>query len=252
MVDLPVHRFAGRDGVDLAFREVGSGRPLVWLHGFGSSAAAWIGYGPAGRLAERGFRVIVPDLRGHGDSARPHDASCYPPDVLADDGLTLVEHLGLTDYDLAGYSLGGRVVLRMQVRGARPRRAIVGGQGLDIITRSTTRTGRYHGIMTALVAGDQINPDSPDAELAHWITKSGNDPQALLRVLGTHVPTPESDLAGLLTPTLVFIGDQDPDHISAEALAATLPQARFTTVPGNHFTALTTPQLAHTVIEFLT
>ena len=57
-------------------------------------------------LAGQGYRVILPDLRGHGDSARPHDPAAYPPDALADDGLALIEQLGLTDYDLGGYSLG--------------------------------------------------------------------------------------------------------------------------------------------------
>src|ERR1022692_2543702 len=63
--------------------------------------------GPARALAAQGYRVILPDLRGHGDSARPHDLACYPPDVLADDGLALIAHLGLDGYDLGGYSLGG-------------------------------------------------------------------------------------------------------------------------------------------------
>ncbi len=69
-----------------------------------------------------GHRVIMPDLRGHGASGRPHEASAYPPDVLADDGLAVVSALGLSNngYDLFGYSMGGRVVLRMLVRGARP------------------------------------------------------------------------------------------------------------------------------------
>jgi hypothetical protein len=47
---------------------------------------------------------------GHGDSAKPHDAAAYPPDVLVDDGLALIVQLGLTDCDLGGYSLGGLTV----------------------------------------------------------------------------------------------------------------------------------------------
>ncbi|MGH7745084.1 MAG: hypothetical protein ACREQ5_09835 [Candidatus Dormibacteria bacterium] len=59
----------------------------------------------------------------------------YPPDVLDDDGLALIDWLGLDDYDLGGYSLGERIVLRMLVRGARPARAIVVGQRLDVDKR---------------------------------------------------------------------------------------------------------------------
>ncbi|MFC7731465.1 alpha/beta fold hydrolase [Actinomadura keratinilytica] len=121
MTDLPVRHFQGRDGVDLAYREVGEGRPLVLIHGYFSTATVnWIRYGHAAELAARGHRVIMPDLRAHGDSGKPHDPAAYPPDVLADDGFALLDALGLTDYDLGGYSLGARTVVRMLARGATP------------------------------------------------------------------------------------------------------------------------------------
>jgi pimeloyl-ACP methyl ester carboxylesterase len=131
-MDIPVRYFLGGDGARLAYHEMGEGRALVLIHGFFSTALVnWVRYGHAAKIAARGYRVIMPDLRGHGASARPHDPAAYPPDVLADDGFALIEHLGLTDYDLGGYSLGGRTTLRMLVRGAAPRRAIVAGMGLE-------------------------------------------------------------------------------------------------------------------------
>ena len=119
--ELPVHRFRSFDSVELAYREMGEGRPLVLIHGYFSTAMVnWVRYGHAEKIAARGYRVIMPDLRGHGDSARPHDPAAYPRDALADDGFALIEHLGLTDYDLGGYSLGGRTTMRMLARGAKP------------------------------------------------------------------------------------------------------------------------------------
>ena len=125
--DLPVRHFTARDGVRLAYRELGEGRPLVLIHGYFSNAFVnWIRYGHAALLAAAGHRVIMPDLRGHGDSDRPHDPAAYPKDALAGDGFDLLAHLGLApdggDYDLAGYSLGGRTTLRMLAAG-RPGRA---------------------------------------------------------------------------------------------------------------------------------
>jgi len=136
MTDLPVHLFSGLDGVELAWREVGSGRPFVLLHGLMGSGALLASQSLVPALAGRGFRVILPDLRGHGSSGGPHDAACYPPDILADDVLALIGHLGLDDYDLGGYSMGGKLVLRVLARGARPARAVVGGQGLDALDRA--------------------------------------------------------------------------------------------------------------------
>ena len=79
--------FPGRDGLELVYRSIGEGRPFVLLHGFTSSGLQFLQHGLADALAGRGYRVIAPDLRGHGDSPRPHDPAAYPPDVLADDGL---------------------------------------------------------------------------------------------------------------------------------------------------------------------
>ena len=118
--------FESFDGQKIAWREMGEGRPVLLIHGFFSDAFTnWIRYGHAEKIAARGFRVIMPDLRAHGSSARPHDAASYPPDALAQDGLALIAHLGLTDYDLGGYSLGARTTVRMLVTGAAPRRVFV-------------------------------------------------------------------------------------------------------------------------------
>src|SRR5437868_3734959 len=97
------YRFAGRDGVELTWHEIGSGRPLILLPGFGGTGYRMLEHGPAGTLAAHGHRVVLPDFRGYGDSSKPRDPTGYPPDVLADDGFALVEHLGLGDGD---YDLG--------------------------------------------------------------------------------------------------------------------------------------------------
>lgn len=246
MATKEVARFPARDGVELAYRSLGDGRPLVLLHGFMTTASLWLDQGPAAAIASQGYRVILPDLRGHGDSARPHDPASYPPDVLTDDGLALIDHLGLDDYDLGGYSLGGRIVLRMLARGARPTRAIVAGQGLDVVSNATSRTNLYRQVLTAIINGEAV-----DDELARWIPQDDGAPLAFRHVLDTHVATPAEALSQILTPTLVAVGDQDDTHASADALAAALANARFVRVPGNHFTALTSPEFAKVMLEFL-
>jgi pimeloyl-ACP methyl ester carboxylesterase len=244
-----VGTFPGRDGLKLAYRSIGEGRPIVLLHGFTGSGLQFLEHGLAATLAGHGYRVIVPDLRGHGDSARPHDPAAYPPDVLADDGLALIDFLELRDYDLGGYSLGGRIVLRMLARGARPARAIIGGQGLDALGGPTSRTGGYRRMLTAIASGDRLEPGSPGAMPADWLAKSGADPLALLHVLGTFVATPDTTLAEITTPKLVVAGDQD--ERQAAELAAVLPEGRYVQVPGDHATALLGPELGAAILAFL-
>jgi pimeloyl-ACP methyl ester carboxylesterase len=249
---MDVSRFPGRDGVQLAYRETGSGRPLILLHGFMGAGSDWLDRGPADLLAEQGFRLFLPDFRGHGQSARPDSPRAYPPDVLADDGLALIGHLGLGagEYDLGGYSLGGRIVARMLARGAAPGRAVVAGQGLAKIAgpQGGGATGRA---LTALADGIALPPDSADAQIARWAAKLDADPRALLHVLGSLVPTPEDDLRRIATPTLVVIGDRD-ERSDADELAALLPAGRFARVPGDHGDSFAAPEFGAALTTFLT
>jgi pimeloyl-ACP methyl ester carboxylesterase len=249
VADSVVRRFQGRDGLELAYREAGAGRTLVLMHGFtGTAKSSWVDSGLAERLAGLGYRVVLPDMRGHGDSAKPHDAAAYPPDVLADDGLALIEQLGVTDYDLAGYSLGGRTVARMLARGATPRRAIVAGQGLEAILHTEGRGGRLRHILSNF---GTFPPGSPEQAMEDFITASGGDPAALVRVLDTFVDTPPEALAAVAVPTLVLTGADDGHNETAAALAGTLQRGRYLMLPGDHLTVASSPQFEIAVIAFL-
>lgn len=245
-----VRWFIGRDGSKLAYREIGEGHPIVLLHGFGATGLQWLNHGPARAIAKHGFRVILPDLRGHGESAQSISLNPYTPDILGDDGLALIEHLKLKTYDLGGYSLGGRIVVRMLVRGAQPSHAIVAGQGLEQVV-DAVRSGINYHVISSLANGERFAPGSAEDKIAYWFTQLGNDPQALLQVLDSLIVTPKTALRQIEVNTLVMVGDQDLDHASANALAVALPNARFVKVPGDHWTALGAQELADEIIAFL-
>jgi pimeloyl-ACP methyl ester carboxylesterase len=243
------HRFASFDGVEIAWQELGQGRPLVLIHGLFSNAwTNWIRYGHATRLAEAGHRVVMPDLRGHGLSARPHEAEAYPADVLARDGMALIAHLGLGDYDLGGYSLGARTVVRMLVDGATPRRAIVAGMGLSGVTDTGARAGHFRSIITGLGTHQR---GTPEWTAEAFLKTTGADPQAMLPLLDSFVDTSEAELRGIAIPVLVVAGEVDDDNGSAEALADLLPDGRFVAVPGNHMSAVLRPELSQAMVDFL-
>lgn len=244
-----VRHYQGRDGVQLAYRELGEGRPLVLIHGYFSTASVnWVRYGHAARIAARGYRVVMPDLRAHGDSAKPHEASAYPPDVLADDGFALLEHLGLSDYDLGGYSLGGRTTVRMMARGAMPARAIVAGAGWEGIVNTAGRSAHFRYILTNL---GTFGRGSAEWMAENFLKTVGGDPVALLCVLDTFVDTPREELARIAIPTLVLMGMDDHDTGSGEELAAALPRARYAAIPGNHMSAVTKLDLGTAIADFL-
>jgi pimeloyl-ACP methyl ester carboxylesterase len=244
-----VNEFDSFDGTRIAWREVGEGRPVVLIHGlFSDGTTNWIRYGHAAAVAAQGFRVIMPDLRAHGSSAKPHEREDYPADVLADDGFALIEHLGLTDYDLGGYSLGGRTTVRMLVRGARPRRAIVSGMGLSGLTDTGPRTDHFKHILDNPGSFPKFSPEW-NAEAFLKTTKG--DPVALRLLLDSMVDTPADAIAAIDVPTLVVSGSEDDDNGSTEELAALLPDARAERVPGGHMSAVTKPELGQAIATFL-
>jgi len=241
--------FDSVDGQRIAWRELGEGRPVVLIHGYFSNAAVnWLKYGHAAAVAAEGFRVIMPDLRGHGHSAKPHDPASYPADILMRDNLALIDHLGLTDYDLGGYSLGARTTVRMLANGAAPRRVVLSGMGLAGIVDTGGRGSYFRRILTNLGSFERGTPE--------WLTEAflkttGGDAAALLGVLDTFVDTPIETVGGIAQPVAVICGVDDRDNGPASALAAALPNGRLIEVPGNHMSAVTKPELGQAIAEYL-
>jgi pimeloyl-ACP methyl ester carboxylesterase len=242
--------FYGLDGVRLAYQQIGAGRPLILFHGHQDRGSHWVDSGLAGRLAGRGYRVIMPDLRAHGDSAKPYSAGAYPPDVLTDDGLALIDHLRLSDYDLAGHSLGGRTVVRMLIRGARPRRAVISGQGLDSILHAADRTGWYREFFAACGTG-AFGPGSDEQQTEDWLRANGGDPKALRLALDSWVNTSAEEMRAVTVPVLVLTGAEDWHNQSAKALAEALPHGRYAEMPGDHFTGEDSAEFWEALTGFL-
>jgi pimeloyl-ACP methyl ester carboxylesterase len=241
--------FSSFDGTRLAWYEIGDGRPVVLIHGYFSDAYTnWIRYGHAAAIAAAGCRVIMPDLRAHGRSDRPHGADAYPPDALTRDGHALIAHLGLVDYDLGGYSLGARTTSRMLVTGASPGRVVFAGMGLEGLTRTDRRVAHFRNILDNL--GDH-KQGSPEWLAEAFLKTTKGDPKALLGVLDTFVDTIPEDVARFTQPTLVVAGAEDADNGSAPDLASALPNGHYVEVPGGHMSSVAKPELGRAIASFL-
>jgi pimeloyl-ACP methyl ester carboxylesterase len=242
---------ASFDGVELAVHRMGQGRPAVLLHGLFSSAEMnWIRFGHAATLAEAGFEAVMPDLRAHGGSGKPHEAEAYPHDVLVRDLVSLVDALGLEDFDLAGFSLGARTAARGVVAGGlTPRRLVLGGMGLEGLAGWDRRAAFF---IDAIDRFEEVKHGDPAFVAVSFMKTMKIDRVAARLLLGSVEDMSEGDLAAITMPTLVVCGEKDRDNGSPQSLVDALPNARLAEVPGTHMSSVAESALGQAIAQFLT
>jgi pimeloyl-ACP methyl ester carboxylesterase len=251
VTDVKVEFVEGFGGAKLAVHRTGDigARPLVLLHGLFSSAEVnWIKFGNAKLLADAGFEVIMPDLRAHGQSDAPHDPAAYPADVLVRDLKAVIAANDLTDYDLGGFSLGARTVVRGVLAGLAPRRLVLGGMGLSGLSGWARRSAHFVDAIDrfgTIERGD-------NAFVAQAFMKSMKiDRVAARLLLGSVDDTSPDAIASVTMPTLCVCGGDDQDNGSAQELAAALPDGHYAQVQGNHMSSVTFKDLGRAIAQFL-
>jgi pimeloyl-ACP methyl ester carboxylesterase len=289
------------DDVRIAYSDEGDGPAVILLHGlaadgrmFGplddlkpvlAAIASSIGElavdpsvhlasegarGLASRLKEVGFRVIVPDLRGHGASDKPHDPAAYAHSALARDVIALIDHLKLDAVSVLGYSLGAITAAKLLALGlpAAVKAVILGGIGGEILEGATMELPdshpaaqlpkpltmrKYHEFVAQLLAQGDADPSRPGASYIIMAHAMGNDVEALIAVLrgdGAEQVSPAA-LRTVSIPVLVLNGRSDPANLAADRLAQAVPNARAMTCEGDHLSGPWQPSFQQAVVEFL-
>ncbi|HSP09838.1 MAG TPA: 2-succinyl-6-hydroxy-2,4-cyclohexadiene-1-carboxylate synthase [Candidatus Dormibacteraeota bacterium] len=234
----------GKD-VRLSFFVEGHGVPVTLLHGFTQSGRSWREV--IARVGA-GFRWIVPDLRGHGETRTRPDAPCSM-EACTDDLLMLWDHLGVERTHLAGYSMGGRLALHVAAR--HPERLLslltIGAHaGLDESAREGRRRGDealaerieqdglesfvdYWGGLPLFAGFERRGPSFVAQVRAQRLENHVAGLACSLRGMGAGVMEPVWDeLASLKVPCTFVAGQLDHGYVaSARRLAATVPSARF-------------------------
>jgi len=237
------------DGSQLAVHRKGTGRPVVMLHGLFSSAQMnWVKFGHAQKLVDAGFEVIMPDLRAHGDSESPHNSAAYPPDVLALDVAAVVEALGLTGFDLVGFSLGSRTAAGAVIGGVRPRKLVLSGMGLEGLAGWARRAEFF---IDAMDRFDEVKRGDPAFMTVSFMKTMKVDRVAARLLLQSVADTQPAHLAAITMPTMVLCGDKDQDNGSAPKLAKILPDAKYVEIPGTHMSSVTEGALGDALVAFL-
>lgn len=241
-----------RSGLRIRYERVGSGPPVVLIHGYTASGYSnWIASGWAKTLASS-HTLLIPDLRGHGRSQKPFSPAAYSIPAMAGDVLAVMDREGVDSAPIFGYSMGGMVTLELLLEHPlRVESAIIGGMGSyfprgrgrfaierqdsdsEAPRRSIFDQARF---LAAYVS--RLNPIAMEATY-RGVFKNGR-------------PVDPERLAEVSQPVLVVAGDQDPFFAPAKALAEALPHAQFLDLPNEgHLSAVRNPEFMAEVRNFL-
>lgn len=239
------------DGLRLHYRDTGDGRPVLLLHGWACHGGY---FQPQHRSLAGCFRLVVPDLRGHRHSHRAGER----PDLaaLSRDVAALLDHLGLRDTVVVGWSMGALVAFEL-LKGAGSRR--IGGLVIEDMSPRLLAapdwdlglSGRYDerraDRVTATIRQDWeryveaflpsvfATGRDPDPGLMAWMDREMRscDPAAMAALWQSMAEADHrSMLEGIAVPTLVMrgSGSQLYGEATARHLAARIPSARLVTV----------------------
>ena len=172
---------------------------------------------------------------------------------MADDAIAVLDHLGISKADLAGYSMGGFLAASLLVNHPRRwRSVIISGMG-DVLLQGNLPSAQFDSIAAAMEAPDAASIKDPRGRaFRQFAQASGNDLGALAAMHKTkRAGFDPARLANVAIPVLVLIGKDDNPE-SAKNLAAAIPGAKFVEVPGDHLGAVSTPEFRQAIVNWLT
>jgi pimeloyl-ACP methyl ester carboxylesterase len=238
-----------RDGVAIAWETVGSGAPVVLVHGFASSRVQnWKAPGWYDTLSGAGYRVIALDCRGHGESDKPYDPAFYGHDTMAGDVLAVMAAAGVERARLMGYSMGGFISIHLLMdHPEQIEKLVIGGVGESYLETAASSRDRMADprvrdeVADALLVEDPATITNPTAKgFRAFADQSGKDRRALAACMrAARRNFTRAELALSTRPVLVVCGEKDELTGAPGPLAAAFADGRAVTVPRrDHMTAV--------------
>ena len=226
------------DGVRIYYEVEGSGPPIYFQHGLGSSHASWRDRGYVEALGDR-YQLILVDARGHGQSDKPHDVDPYRKARRVLDIPGVLDDLGLDRAIFWGYSMGSRQgFAALQHVQDRLQAAILGGShpyNTMLMQRLDEEIGLWKQGAEVHVAWAEARRAIPFSERERR-ERAKNDGEAFVARLTAYGEEPPGALAegleSVAVPTCVYCGTDDLNHEGAKRAAAAMPGALFHSFAG--------------------
>lgn len=236
--------FNSFDATKIAYTDEGNGSPVLLIHGFINSKNSWSKTALKKDLLAKGYRVIIPDLRGNGESDTPKNDEAYANNAEVKDLVLLAKHLKLDAYVAVGYSRGSIVLAKLLTQKPKIRKAVLGGMGIDFTNPNWDRrllfAAAFDGKTTAETEGAVNYAKSIKADLR------------ALHLQQKHQPvTSKKELQTIGISVLVIAGDEDLDNGNPKDLEEAIPNALLKIVKGNHNETYKTESFSKEVIKFI-
>ncbi|HEX6488420.1 MAG TPA: alpha/beta fold hydrolase [Candidatus Dormibacteraeota bacterium] len=237
------------DGISIAYDLLGpdDGIPTILLHGFASDFRLnWEGSRWIETLVKAGRLVVGLDQRGHGRSDKPHEVEAYLEDRMVEDVVRLLDGLQIGEADLLGYSMGGRLSLRMAATlPDRIGKVVVGGVGLS------------GGVSSAEAIAARLRGESGPGDLVadtfyqFAAARPTNDLEALAACILGLARSEPLDPGRVRKPLLIVNGERDELAPGGAELAQRFAEARFVELSGrDHMSAVTDRRFKDAALAF--
>ncbi len=234
----------------------GEAGTIVLVHGFATNRDEnWRRLGWYGAFERKGRRTVALDLRGHGQSDKPHDPAAYGRAGMAGDIVALMDHLELGYVDLMGYSMGAHLALAVALdQPQRVANLVLGGVGARMLNNADSPFGAGMTMAQALRLDDASMITEPTLRgFRQFADNQGEDRLALAACSERRgEPVDSGRLERLAMPVLVVAGSRDDIAGDPRALAEAIPGAHCVALPGcDHFSAIPHALYKAAVFDFL-
>ena len=205
------------DGTKIYYEVKGTGYPVVLIHGFCGTGDGWKKSIVYNNLLKGGYKVILLDLRGNGQSDKPHTDEAYSNDAEAKDVMGLMTSLKITKYNVVGYSRGSIIASRLLILDERVNKTVMGGMGDGFTDPQWPR--RLHAYATLM--GSKKFHEFDD--MMKYIHTEGFDIPALAMQQKHQPTTSRAELLKVTKPVLIIKGSEDQENGSETNLQRLIP-----------------------------
>jgi pimeloyl-ACP methyl ester carboxylesterase len=239
-------------GIPIAYEVHGEGRPILCIHGFGSSGKVnWIDTSWVSTLQGAGYQPITFDNRGHGASRKVYDTNLYHAHEMAEDARALMDHLKIERCPVIGYSMGARIAAFLSL--SHPDRvtcSVWGGMGMNLVSGLEDS----EEIIEGLTAESLEQVKGRVARMFRIFADHNKSDRAALAacMVTSREPMSEEQVRQIAVPVLVATGAEDEMAGPAEPLAALLPRGEAFSIPRrDHMRATGDKEFKRAALAFL-